>query len=88
MTSLSGAEFRAIQVLPQDTPYMITGVSKGFFSIARHSGGITYNGRFYVYNPATDELIRDDVLKLVESLRKLKVKVERAANKEKQQDLI
>lgn len=88
MSYLTDEELQSVQALPKDTPYLIKGVSSGFFSIARHTGGITYNCRQYVYNPVTDELIRDDVLKLVESLRRLKAKVERAAAKERQGDLI
>jgi len=38
-------------------------VSALVFKIARHYGGITYNGDSYTYLPKTDELIRDDVLK-------------------------
>lgn len=49
--------------LDRKTPFGITGVSNTQFSIARHYGGITYNGASYVYNPITDELIRSDVLK-------------------------
>ena len=49
--------------LDRKTPFGITNVSKTQLSIARHSGGISYNGAIYVYNPVTDELIRADVLK-------------------------
>jgi hypothetical protein len=49
--------------LDRKTPFGIEGVSQTQFSIARHYGGITYNGASYVYNPVTDELIRADVLK-------------------------
>lgn len=52
------------------TPYVIAGVSRTQFSIARHCGGITYNRKSYTYMPAHDELIRDDVLKWVTKRRK------------------
>jgi hypothetical protein len=39
-------------------------------SIARHSGGATVNGHRYTYFPATDELLRDDVVKTVTAWRK------------------
>jgi hypothetical protein len=65
-------ELTALQLstLPRDMPFMITGVSHGQFSIARHSGGISYNGRHYTYIPATDELVRDDVVKWLKKKRK------------------
>lgn len=56
--------------LPRDTPYLIGGVSHGYFSVARHYGGAKFQGKSYTYLPGTDELIRDDVLKWVTKLRK------------------
>jgi hypothetical protein len=49
--------------LHRRTPYGMTNVSMTQLSIARHYGGIKYNGEDYTYLPATDELIRDDVLR-------------------------
>ena len=49
--------------LHRRTPYGMTNVSMTQLSIARHYGGIKYNGESYTYLPKTDELIRDDVLK-------------------------
>lgn len=49
--------------LHRKTPYGMTNVSMTQLSIARHYGGIKYNGESYTYLPKTDELIRDDVLK-------------------------
>ena len=49
--------------LHRNTPFGIQDVSRTQFSVARHYGGIKYNGSDYTYLPATDELIRDDVLK-------------------------
>lgn len=60
MTFLDGLEDCP---LSRATPFGMTDVSKTQFSIARHYGGITYNGAKYTYIPTTDELIRDDVLK-------------------------
>ena len=49
--------------LDRKTPLGIRHVSMTQLSIARHYGGIKYNGHEYTYLPATDELIRNDVLK-------------------------
>ena len=49
--------------LPKDTPYGVQNVSYSQMSIARHYGGLTVNGRSYLYLPLTDELIREDVAK-------------------------
>jgi hypothetical protein len=49
--------------LHRRTPYGITNVTMTQFSIARHYGGIKFNGESYTYLPNTDELIRDDVLR-------------------------
>ena len=72
MTYLTEAEEVAIQMLPRDTPYCIYGVSEGVFSVARHYGACRFNGHLYTYFPATDELVRDDVLNFVAKLRKKK----------------
>lgn len=60
----------ALVVLHDKAPYAIQGVSTGFFSVARHYGGAVFNGCGYTYLPATDELVRDDVLKMVRKMRK------------------
>jgi hypothetical protein len=49
--------------LHKRTPFGIRNVSQTQFSVARYSGGCTYNGEHYVYIEATDELIRADVIK-------------------------
>ena len=69
---LTLAEIEALQDcrLSRDTPFAIQGVSQGFFSIARHAGGIVYQGKHYTYMAPTDELVRDDVLKWVAKRRK------------------
>ncbi len=67
---LTEAEIDACQKLHKKTPFLICGVTQTHLSIARHYGGIRYNGDSYTYMPPTDELVRDDVLKLVTKLRK------------------
>lgn len=56
--------------LHRRTPYGITNVSQTQFSCARFYGGLTYNGERYTYQPKTDELIRNDVLKWQRENRK------------------
>ena len=49
--------------LSKAIPFGMKGVSRTQLSIARHYGGIKYQGEHYVYIPETDELIRADVQK-------------------------
>lgn len=58
--------------LDRKTPFLIQGASYGYFSVACYCGGCTFNGASYTYLPETDELIRDDVRKFIEKLRKSK----------------
>jgi len=84
MTSyLSEAEVTALQFsdLDRAAPFLIRGVTEGIFSVARYYGGAKYNGASYTYVPATDELIRDDVLKFVAKLRKPRRKSKRVEGK-------
>lgn len=69
---LTADEVQAAQSLHKRSPYSITGISQGFFSIARHYGGMDYNGCRYVYVPEHDECIRADVFKMVAKMRKPK----------------
>lgn len=46
---------------PLEGPEEIHGVSQSQFSIARHYGGIKFNGTPYVYDPTRDVLIREDI---------------------------
>lgn len=39
---------------------VIMEVSSSYFSVARHYGGMKYNGRNYWYHPERDMLVRDD----------------------------
>jgi hypothetical protein len=45
-------------------------VSMTQLSIARHYGGINFNGKHFIYNPADDSLIREDVAKWIVKQRK------------------
>jgi hypothetical protein len=56
--------------LNHDTPFVFRNVSMSQLSIARHYGGIRYNGELYTYFPQTDELVRDDVLQWWSSYEK------------------
>lgn len=51
-------------------------VSQTQFSIARHYGGITFNGAHYVYDPVEDSLTRADLLKKPKAKRRPKAKNE------------
>ena len=76
MSYLIEAEVDALQLsgLSIATPYAIQGVMNTQLSIARHYGGIIYQGVSYTYFPDGDELIRDDVLQWITKRRK---KIER-----------
>lgn len=39
---------------------VITNVSSSYFSVARYSGGIKYNGTVYIYCRERDILVRED----------------------------
>lgn len=69
-TYLTESEVAAIQHLDRSAPYVIQNVTQTQFSVARHYGTCRFNGHLYTFFPATDELIRDDVLKFVAKLRK------------------
>ena len=71
---LTAAEVRAAQVLHQRAPYALTNVSCSFFNVARHYGALTFQGCSYTYMPGHDECVRDDVLRLVTKMRRLKAK--------------
>jgi hypothetical protein len=60
-----------------DHPERIAGVSSTVFSTARLFGGCTVNGRSYTYDPDTDTLVRDDVLKAEERAAILRRRAER-----------
>ena len=68
---LTADEVMAAQKLHKRAPYALCNVSRGFFSIARHYGGCTFQGCHYTYMQGHDECVRDDVLLLVTKLRKV-----------------
>lgn len=70
MSFLTDDELTAVQHLHRRAPYAITGISQGFFSIARHYGGMRYQECHYTYMPGTDECVRDDVMKAVLKMRR------------------
>lgn len=47
-------------------------VSMTQMSIARHYGGLKINGKFFIYNPKDDSLIREDVIKWIGKQKKKK----------------
>lgn len=51
-----------------DETIAIPQCSETKFSVARHCGGCTYNGKAFIHNPTDDSLIRNDVLKFVAKL--------------------
>ena len=67
---LTAEEVQAAQALHKRAPYALCSVSQGFFSIARHYGGLTFQGCHYTYMPGHEECVRDDVLMLVAKMRK------------------
>ena len=54
----------------KDARVAISRVSYTQFSIARHYGGCTIDGKTYTYFPQDDLLVRDDVVKFVNKLEK------------------
>jgi hypothetical protein len=67
---LTEDEMCMAHTLHSRAPYVLRGVSKGFFSLARHYGGLTFQGCHYTYIPPHDECVRDDVLKMVGKTRR------------------
>ena len=65
-------------------PAIIRGVCASQFSIARHYGGCHAYGKSYAYIPTTDELIRDDVVRLLAKIRKGAAKAKKEAAKSAQ----
>jgi hypothetical protein len=49
-------------------------ISMTQLSIARHFGGATVQGKMFLYNPADDSLIREDVAKWIVSQKKKQAK--------------
>lgn len=76
MDTLTQDELDALQAstLHRKTPYIIQNVSRGYFSIARYYGSASIKGSSYIYNPTSNELVRDDVLKWLVKHRKTREK--------------
>ena len=53
-----------------DTNVSYANVSMTQLSIARHYGGTKVQGKYFVYNPTDDSLIREDVVKWIKRHRK------------------
>ena len=70
MSYLTEDELQAAMKLHQRAPYALCNVSQGFFSIARHYGGLVFKDCRYIYIDGHDECVRDDVLKMVTKMRK------------------
>ena len=72
MSYLTDAEKLRLSLMPpsDDAPIGYLDVTQSQLSIARHSGRATVNGRRYTYFPATDELWRDDIVRMIEKWRK------------------
>ena len=61
----------------------IANVSMTQFSVARFYGGCKYNGKYFVYNPTDDSLIREDVIaKLSNYLKPKKSKLVKQSQQE------
>lgn len=91
MTSyLTELELDMLQLsdLSRDSPYIIQGVSNGFFSVARHYGGCTAYDSRYVYHSPTDELIRADVIEWTRKFRRSVEKARKQVAKDKQGELL
>lgn len=81
MSYLTESELEALQLtdLSRAAPFLIGHVKSGYFSVARHNMGAVIQGWHYTYIPASDELVRDDVIKWVQRKRRfdaLKAKAE------------
>lgn len=67
---LTPDELESIQHLHRRAPYAIYDISNGFFSIARHFGGMTYQHCYYRYVPEHDACIRSDVRLFLDKQRR------------------
>jgi hypothetical protein len=72
MTAMTIDECRAAWAagFAEQPPILFREISGMQLSIARHSMGATINGARYTHMPATNELIRDDVLAWLTKRRK------------------
>jgi len=89
MAYLTESELAALQTsgLDRKTPYVMTGISQSQLSIARHYGGIMYEGVRYIYYSLNDELIRKDVVQWVEKRRRAEKKAPLEATRKETEEL-
>jgi hypothetical protein len=68
---LNAEELKAVNEsnMHRRTPFAHGGVSHSQLSIARHRGGAIVNGERYLYDGATDMLIREDVARWLNKWR-------------------
>jgi len=78
----SPSELTAIWLMPQDTAVAYDHVSQGQLSLLRFGGG-RVNGARYVYIAAHDLAVRDDVMRMVQAMRKLEAKQAKAKERER-----
>ena len=63
-------------------------VSQTQLSVSRHYHAAIVNGSRYIYNPRTDQLIREDVLKARQAAKLTAARERRRLQKEQQQALL
>lgn len=63
------AELTAIFADSDNYPLLYCRIANSQFSLMRHTGGGSINGRSYLYMTLTDELIRDDALGALVKMR-------------------
>lgn len=85
---LDEAETLAIQVLDASAPYAIAGISQGMCSVARHYGGMTFQGARYIYFPEHDECVRADVVAMVKKMRRAAERAQKGRAKATQRALL
>jgi hypothetical protein len=73
--------------LSRKAPFAIRCASMGKFNIAKREGGAVYHGWGYKYFPATDELVRHDVVKWAERRRRFAAKLKQAEQAQEQVDI-
>lgn len=86
MSYLTPAERDALQSsgLHVMTPYVIDDPRHEAMRFAKLDGSVKWHGDYYTYIDATDELIRDDVLRWLEKRRKTAVDDKKRAAKAQQ----
>jgi hypothetical protein len=52
-----------VETKKEEAPLVVLNVSRSYFSVARHYGGCTIQGKKYIYMTLQDALIRQDKIK-------------------------